>query len=29
MKLSRNAEARRAVGAQILTYAAHLKGLSP
>ena len=29
MKLSRNAEARRAVGTQILTYAAHLKGLSP
>lgn len=29
IKLSRNAEARRAVVAQILTYAAHLKGLSP
>lgn len=29
MRLSRNAEARRAVGTQILTYAAHLKGLSP
>ncbi len=29
MRLSRNAEARRAVVAQILTYAAHLKGLSP
>jgi hypothetical protein len=28
IKLSRNAEARRAVVAQILTYAAHLKGLS-
>jgi hypothetical protein len=28
-KLSRNAEARRAVVAQVLTYAAHLKGLSP
>jgi len=27
-KLSRNAEARRAVVAQVLTYAAHLKGLS-
>jgi hypothetical protein len=29
IKLSRNAEARRAVVAQVLTYAAHLKGLSP
>ena len=29
IKLSRNAEARRADVAQILTYAAHLKGLSP
>ncbi len=29
IKLSRNAEARRAVVAQILTYAAHLKGLNP
>src|SRR5215207_968593 len=29
IKLSKNAEARRAVVAQILTYAAHLKGLSP
>ncbi len=29
MRLSRNAEARWAVVAQILTYAAHLKGLSP
>lgn len=29
MRLFRNAEARRAVVAQILTYAAHLKGLSP
>jgi hypothetical protein len=29
IKLSRNAEARRAVVAQILTYAAHLRGLSP
>jgi RecB family endonuclease NucS len=28
IKLSKNAEARRAVVAQILTYAAHLKGLS-
>jgi hypothetical protein len=28
IKLSRNAEARRAVVAQVLTYAAHLKGLS-
>ena len=28
-KLARNAEARRAVVAQILIYAAHLKGLSP
>jgi hypothetical protein len=28
-KLSRNAEARRAVVAQVLTYAAHLKGLGP
>ncbi len=28
-KLSRNAEARRAVVAQVLTYAAHLRGLSP
>lgn len=28
-KLSRNAEARRAVVAQVLTYAAHLKDLSP
>jgi hypothetical protein len=29
IKLARNAEARRAVGAQVLTYAAHLKGLDP
>src|SRR5918997_823028 len=29
IKLSSNAEARRAVVAQVLTYAAHLKGLSP
>lgn len=29
IKLSKSAEARRAVVAQILTYAAHLKGLSP
>src|SRR5215218_7749433 len=29
IKLSKKAEARRAVVAQILTYAAHLKGLSP
>ena len=29
IKLSRNAEARRAVVAQVLTYAAHLKGLDP
>ena len=29
IKLPRNAEARRAVVAQILTYAAHLKGQSP
>jgi hypothetical protein len=29
IKLSKNAEARRAVVAQILTYAAHLRGLSP
>jgi hypothetical protein len=29
IKLSRNAEARRAVVAQVLTYAAHLKGQSP
>ena len=29
IKLARNAEARRAVVAQVLTYAAHLKGLDP
>jgi hypothetical protein len=29
IKLSKNAEARRAVVAQVLTYAAHLKGLRP
>jgi hypothetical protein len=29
IKLARNAEARRAVVAQVLTYAAHLKGLRP
>ncbi len=29
IKLARNAEARRAVVAQVLTYAAHLKGMNP
>lgn len=29
IKLARNAEARRAVVAQVLTYAAYLKGLDP
>src|SRR5215212_4739002 len=29
VKLARNSEARRAVVAQVLTYAAHLRGLDP